>query len=537
LGSKPSKKPSQTLFSFKPFSPMMYKIMLVALLASLTNYCPALSQNKTASLDSLFTRLYKQGNFNGNVLVAEQGKTVYKKSFGYADVKRKTPNTEASTFQTASISKVFTATAVLQLKDKGKLQLSDPLVKYLPDFPFANITIKHLLTHTSGLPNDELFEPIANAYPDTLITNQTIIPALRSWSQPLYFQPGEKWRYSNTNYGLLVVLVEQLGNLSFEKYAQQYIFSPAQMTHTYVLTPATAKTDKNKVSNHFWPAMYSTQVENIDSIKLKDTVRMKMLRFLHYNLHLITGPGNVISTTGDLLKFDQALYSGKLLSAKSMEEAFTPVKLNTGETYYGEAEAAWGGKISYGLGWVVRQDPERGKIVGHDGFAGGIATIFYRNLTKKQTVIAFDNTVGYDFDKKVAAATAILDKKQPVPVSEQKILARLYGEKLLTEGPEAALIYFNERRSDTTHYWYNEQELNRLGYAFLHNGYEQEAVETFRLNIILYPTSFNVYDSYGETLMKTGKKEEAILMYKKSLALNPDNRGGKEALQQLLSSK
>jgi tetratricopeptide (TPR) repeat protein len=79
--------------------------------------------------------------------------------------------------------------------------------------------------------------------------------------------------------------------------------------------------------------------------------------------------------------------------------------------------------------------------------------------------------------------------------------------------------------------------LNRLGYAFLHNGYEQEAVETFRLNIILYPTSFNVYDSYGETLMKTGKKEEAILMYKKSLALNPDNRGGKEALQQLLSSK
>lgn len=512
---------------------MTYKISMMAIIALLGFCSPTFSQSKATRLDSLFTKLHEQNNFNGNVLVAENGKVVYKKSFGYADVKHKTLNQDHSTFPTASISKVFTATAVLQLRDKGKLQLTDPLIRYFPDFPFAGITIKHLLTHTSGLPNDELLVPIALAHPDTIITNKIIIAALKSWKHPLYFQPGEQWRYCNTNYSLLALLVEQLGKMPFDQYLQKHIFLPAQMKHTYAKTLSNLTRDKKRVTTHFWPAMYSTNVENIDSIKLKDEFKMQMLRFTNYNLSLILGPGNIISTTEDLLKFDQALYSGKLLSAKTMEEAFTPVKLNNGEIYYGEVEADWGGKISYGLGWVVREDPERGKLVGHDGSEAGIATIFYRNLTKKQTVVVFDNTVGYDFDKKIAATTAILDQKQPVPVSEQKILARLYGEKLLEEGPEAALIYFNECRSDTAHYWYNEQELNRLGYGFMHNGYDQEALETFRLNIILYPSSFNVYDSYGEALAKIGKKEQAILMYKKSLALNPNNEGGKQALKQL----
>jgi CubicO group peptidase (beta-lactamase class C family) len=397
--------------------------------------------------------------------------------------------------------------------------------------------VKHLLTHTSGLPGYELWEPITHAHPDTVITIQSIIPALKAWKQPLYFEPGEQWRYCNTNYNLLALLVEQVSNMPFEKYVQRYIFLPAQMKYTYVITLSKPGVDKNLVSDHFWATMYSTKVENIDSIQLNDPVRMQMLWFENYNLGRLTGDGNVMSTTEDLLKFDQALYAGKLLSKKTMEEAFTPIKLSNGQTHYEENQVDWGGKISYGLGWVVREDPERGKIVGHDGFNGGIATMFYRNIHEKQTIIMFDNTVGYDFREKVAATVAILTHKKPVPVSEKKALARYYGEKLLEKGSAAALVYFNELRADTAHFWWNERELNRLGYDFMHNGYNQQALEVFKLNIVLHPDSFNVYDSYGELLMKTGKKEEAIVLYKKSLSLNPDNEGGKQALKQLLSSK
>jgi CubicO group peptidase (beta-lactamase class C family) len=119
---------------------MIFKIILTAIMAFLTLPFQAFAQNKAISVDSLFTKLNKEGNFNGNVLVAQHGKIIYKKSFGYADVKHKTLNTDNSTFQTASISKVFTATAILQLRDKGKLQLSDPLTKYFPHFPFGSIT-------------------------------------------------------------------------------------------------------------------------------------------------------------------------------------------------------------------------------------------------------------------------------------------------------------------------------------------------------------------------------------------------------------
>jgi CubicO group peptidase (beta-lactamase class C family) len=513
---------------------MTYKVIGKAIIACMLCCFPAFSQQKAKQLDSLFTRLNKENNFNGNILVAENGRTVYKQSFGFADVKQKSLNTATSTFQTASISKVFTATAVLQLRDKGKLQLDDAFATYFPGFPYANITLRHLLSHTSGLPNYELLITSAQAYPDTVLTNKSIIPALTSWNQPLYFQPGEQWRYCNTNYGLLALLVEKLSQMPFAQYLRKYIFLPADMTHTYVLMPSNAKADKNRVSNHFWPTMYATEAENVDSIRLKDPVGMEMLRFTNYHLSGAMGETNVISTTEDLLKFDQALYSGSILRQKTMEEAFTPVRLNNGQIYEGPIEVDWGGKVSYGLGWVVREDPERGKIVGHDGFNGGIATIFYRNITKKQTIPAFDNTVGYDFREKIAAAVDILNNKKPVPVSEKKALARFYGKKLLNRGPEEALIYFNELRADTVHYWWNEQELNRLGYAFMHNDYDTEALETFRINILLHPESSNVYDSYAEVLLKTGRKEEAILMYKKSLALNPNNEGGKQALKQLL---
>src|SRR3954470_24309517 len=115
--------------------------------------CILQAQNKPARLDSLFTSLYNQHEFNGNVLVVEKGKVIYRHSFGYADVRAKLLNTDQTAFNLASVSKTFTAVAILQLKQAGKLKLDDPFVNYFPDFPWRQITIRHLLSHTSGLPD------------------------------------------------------------------------------------------------------------------------------------------------------------------------------------------------------------------------------------------------------------------------------------------------------------------------------------------------------------------------------------------------
>jgi tetratricopeptide (TPR) repeat protein len=229
-------------------------------------------------------------------------------------------------------------------------------------------------------------------------------------------------------------------------------------------------------------------------------------------------------------RFDEALGQGKLLNRNSLDEAFAPTRLNNGEFHYEDFGPQYG-KCSYGLGWIVCDSPERGKTVSHDGFNRGIATQFYRNLTKNQTVVMFDNTEGAGFNQKVAAVIDVLNGK-PAELKIKKSIARSFGGLLLDKGAAAALIRFNELRGNSE-YYLDEREMNLLGYDFLFNDYKPEALEAFRLNVILFPGSFNVYDSYAEALGESGRKSEAIPMYKKAIELNPKSKGSIQALKDL----
>ncbi len=200
-------------------------------------------------------------------------------------------------------------------------------------------------------------------------------------------------------------------------------------------------------------------------------------------------------------------------------------------------EVDYGGNTSYGLGWVLYQDPEAGKIVGHDGYTGGIATMLYRNVTKNQTVILFDNTVGTQFREKVASVVNILNDKLPLPLATKKSVARSYGVALLADGPERALLQFNTMRADTLRYYVSEREMNILGYEFLFNGYAAQSLEAFKINTLLFPTSFNVYDSYGDAFRQLGRRTEAMLMYQQALTLNPNSEGSKQSLFQLQTNQ
>lgn len=484
----------------------------------------AFSQMKQKDLNEFFSTLFKNEQFNGNVLIAEDGKVVYKKSFGFANIQTKLLNNDSSEFTLGSVSKTLTSVAILQLKEKQKLKLDEPVIKYFPDFPYPQITIRHLLSHTSGLPDYDLYKAQMDRNPNKIFTIKDILPSLKMWKEPLHFKPGEKWQYVNTNFCLLALLVEKLSGMEFQKYIGKFIFKPAKMKNTYFQAD-TKKTNKNRTINYEYPWLFSTEMEPADSIKRN--------HWRSYSASGFVGQGNIMITTGDLLKFDEALYSGNILKPSTLEEAFTPAKLNNGENTNAENGT---GKASYGLGWFIFDDTTMGKIVWHSGGVPGGLSIFLRNITKKQTVIAFDNAFDRGLYTYGLNAMNILNDK-PI-INRPKSLTYEYNLSLIKKGADAAFCKLIELKADSLHYNLNEDDMNELGlqllYAASFDKHKELALEVLKLNVLLFPNGFNTYDSYGEALADTDKKEEAIYMYKKSIELNPKNEVGKKALEVLI---
>jgi CubicO group peptidase (beta-lactamase class C family) len=486
-------------------------------------------------LDDYFTVLAREGEINGNVLVAENGRIVYEKSFGYADFEAQKLNTGDTEFQLASIAKPFTAIAVLQLKEKGKLSLDDKFVKYFPDFPYPEITIRHLLSHTSGLPDLELFDKLIKENPDRVFENKDIIPVMKKAQIPLKFQPGEKWYYCNFNFDLLALLVEKLAGQKFEDYLKRNVFAPARMTRTYVKSALiNPNATPNLAFNYSYPFPFSSELVSVD--KNFSNPRYKK-DFYNYGF---IGSSNVYSTTGDLLKFDAALYGAVLLKNETLEEALTPTKLNNGEPNRhppGPSGMGIGGMgiALNGLGWFIFEDASAGKIVWHSGGMPGIVTIFLRNVTKKQTVVVLDNTFSSGLYRKGLSAMNILSGKPTITV--KKSLAGIYGRMLIAKGAESAAVRLNELKADTENYSLVENEFNDMAYAMMWNGFKAQALETFKLNTFLFPASDNIYESYGEGLLEIGKKEEAVVMFNKALRINPNNEDAKKMLKKVESEK
>jgi CubicO group peptidase (beta-lactamase class C family) len=478
------------------------------------------AQSRQASLRNYFAVLEKNQQFNGNVLIAEDGKIIYQASFGYADFDTKRLNTAQSLFPVMSVTKTFTTTAILQLQEKGKLQVTDFVKKYLTEFPYPTITIRHLLSHTSGLPSCQpLFDSLRSAQPNRVFTNADILPRYAVMHPPLEYQPGENGNYDNVNFIFLAILIEKVSGIPYHDYVQKNILAPVGMTHTIFpeinLCHYSQKEKKNLSRLFYYPHMYSTALENADTSAME--------KFWHnYNF---MGFGEILSTTADLFKFDQALYTGKLLRQETLDEAFTPVNLNNGND----------NPVGNGLGWNIQKDSTYGKIVLHGGGGIGLSAVLMRNISKHETVIIMDNNHGQDglFVNGIARdAIKIVNGQDIKPIG--KSVAVEYGRTLVNRGAVQAASVLDSLKKDTVNYALSEQEFNSLGYELLRNNKVAQAIETFKINTQLFPSSWNVYDSYGEALLKTGNKEEAIRMYKKSVELNPNSEGGKKALEELL---
>ncbi len=315
---------------------------------------------KIARIDSVLTYLHQRQLFNGTVLIGEKGKVLYKKAFGIANPQTQSPLTTASSFNLASVSKQFYTMMIMMLKDQGKLQYDDPVQKYLPIFPYATITIRQLMNQTSGLP--EYFDIAAGDMNllDTL-TNQSMLALLAAKKPALVFQPGEQWQYCNTNYTTLASVLEKVSGTTAEFFFKQYIAGPLKMSNSYVY--------HLKMKAYPPSRVFGLRFEGGKSV-LNDLIRFDG----------IVGDGNVYSSVEDLYKWDQALYTEKLLKKSTFQEAITPGKLNNGV------------QTKYGFGWGI---VEPGKTVAHTGGWVGFGTIIIRYIDKNQTLILLDNSSSF----------------------------------------------------------------------------------------------------------------------------------------------
>jgi CubicO group peptidase (beta-lactamase class C family) len=317
-------------------------------------------KEKRAQMDSIMNISAASFGFNGSVLLALNGQIVYSRSFGYADFTSREPLTDHSMYQLASVSKQFTAMAIMILNEQGKLNYDDPLQQYLPDFPYKDITIRHLLNHTSGLPNYLWFFEKYWTDQTQIPYNDALIRILQEQNLPLNFKPGSHFDYSNTGYAVLAYVVEKVSGMPFSDFLQYTIFEPLGMLHTCIYSRAIQKDYPDKLNGY---------KRNYKSFRpVEETL-----------LDGIVGDKGVYSSTTDLLLWDQALETDKLISRFTMEEAYTPTRLDNGR------------EIPYGFGFRLKNKNDK-RVVYHHGRWEGFRNVFERYIDDKFTVIILNHT-------------------------------------------------------------------------------------------------------------------------------------------------
>ena len=296
-----------------------------------------------------------KGGFNGGILVAKNGRVIFEDYHGYANFKTKDSLTKHSAFHLASVSKTFTAMAILKLAERKQLSLQDSLQKFFPALPYPGITVKDLLNHRSGLPNYTHFMENMGWDKKQYCSNEDVVDFLIEKKPVGTGRPNTHFSYCNTNYVLLALIIEKVSKMTYANFLQQNFFTPLHMNDTYVFS------------------MVRDSASAMPSYDARG--RIEPYTFLDTNY----GDKNIYSTPSDLLKWDQALYTNKLFSKETFEEAFTP--------YSNEKP----GIRNYGLGWRMNVYPDGRKVVYHNGWWHGNNTVFIRMIQDSVTIIVLGN--------------------------------------------------------------------------------------------------------------------------------------------------
>lgn len=466
-----------------------------------------ISDLKTDQLNALIGQYAEYGDFNGAILVAEEGEIIYKKGLGLANMEWNIPNQTNTKFRIGSITKQFTAMLIVQLASENKLDLHKSISTYLPEYPKHNgdkITIHHLLTHTSGTPNSYDSPTPKVDKPDMIIPdNYTPEGLVKVFSNlPLDFTPGEKFSYSNSGYTVLGLIIEKITQKPYSQVLQEKIFTPLNMKDTGFEQHRPLIT--NRASGYFqsWGQYYNANYIDISSV---------------------FAAGAIYSTVEDLYRWDQALYTEQLLPKKYMDLIFTQHSI----------DPDYGGY--YGYGWGMMDKPLGNSIdqiatISHDGVIDGFCALFTRIPSSKSSIILLSNIRRAPLNALTKGIMGILyDKSYDFP---KKSIAYSFLEAINTEGITKGIEHYETIKNDST-YYLAEDEMNIISYRLLQSDRAKLAAVVLKLGIEAYPNAFNLYDSYGEVLRTLGNKRGAINNYKKSVQLNPENTNGLKMLEEL----
>jgi CubicO group peptidase (beta-lactamase class C family) len=318
------------------------------------------------------TSLLRAG-FNGAIIVAKKGVIIFEQYHGLENYRTKSPITDSSSFQMASVSKTFTGMGILWLAERQKLSLDDTVQKYYPEFPYMGITLRMLLSHRSGLPNYLYFCDSIWPNKDKFLTNEDVIRLMVKHKPPIQHQPNTHFQYCNTNFMLLGAIIEKVTGQKYGVFMQQTFFEPLGMNNTFVYDPATTARPHQTISHR-----YNGQAE-------PDTY-----------FDGVIGDKGIYSTAKDMLKWDQSMYGNKLFSAQTLKDAYTP---------YSHEKA---GVRNYGLGWRLMVYPDSSEIVYHNGWWHGNNTVFYRIVKDTSTIIILGNKYNRNIYHAVKPISAIL---------------------------------------------------------------------------------------------------------------------------------
>jgi CubicO group peptidase (beta-lactamase class C family) len=296
----------------------------------------------------------KRTGFNGAMLVAKKGQIVFEAYNGVERLKGKDTITASTPFHIASITKTFTAMAILKLAEEGKLNINDSLQKFFPQFPYAGMTVKTLLSQRSGLPNYAYYLEDVKWDKKIKITDADVLQTLITHKPSLQHPANRRFNYSNTNFVLLALIIERVSGQLYADYLQEVFFTPLQMTSTKVF-------------------------KRNDSATVTPSYMWNGVQEAFTWLDVTYGDKNIYSTVTDLLKWDQALYDNKLFRQSTLDSAFQPYSFEKP------------GMHNYGLGWRMYTLGNNKKIIYHNGWWHGNNATFYRVLPDSLTIIILGN--------------------------------------------------------------------------------------------------------------------------------------------------
>lgn len=452
------------------------------------------SSTTSAKMDEYLTAAVRSDYFSGTVLVVRDGIPIFAKSYGMADYEQGVPNRADTVFAIASITKQFTALAIMQLQEAGKLSVNDPICSYLQECPanWKSITIRHLLNHASGIPNRSSLPNWDEKLAMIDYTRDELVALFRDL--PLEFVPGEKHKYSNSGYNLLGIIVERVSGLKFNEYLKKRIFEPAGMLHTYVeetrmLVPGRAK------------GYYSVGTQFINNRLVSPTTEL--------------GAAGIYTTAGDLMRWQEAFSGDKLISAKSRQEMLTPFK------------------DGYGYGLRIGEKFGRPHY-NHSGSLNGFSSFIISFPNDRLTTIILSNSDKASAGRAGMDLSAIaLGEPYKLPTTQ---LPDILWDIIVSKGVPPALDRYRELKiAALKDYDFGDEMLVDLGYDLITVGKLSEAEAIFTFNLQQFPESAYSYDGLADIAAARGETTRAIALFEKSITIDPKNDYALEGLKKLRS--